>query len=65
MSKNSAFSKIETYKELEATIRMVRNRIALNPVEQPVSQLMAGHAPSISWHDVALLAIRAVRKLLN
>ena len=61
----NSFTKIRTYKELDATIRLVRNRIALNPVNTPVTQLKSGIVPSISWHDLALGLIRAVRKRLN
>lgn len=62
MSKRD-FSGIRNYAELEAALWMVRRDIATSNVSQQVSHFKA--QGGIQWTDVALLAIRALKKRLR
>ena len=65
MARNSAFSKIKTYEELETSLHMVQHQIKTNQVSKKVSQLSAASTPSFTWADAALIIIRALKKRLS
>ena len=62
---NRGFSNIQTYEELEASLRMVQNQIATNKVTQQVHGLMAGQLPTVNWNNVALFALRVIKRRLS
>ena len=65
MSKNRGIANIQTYEELEASLRMVQNQIATNKVTQQVHGLMSGQLPTVSWNNVALFALRLIKQRLS
>ena len=65
MARNSAFSNIKTYEELETSLHMVQHQIKTNQVSKKVSQLSAASTPSFTWADAALIVIRALKKRLT
>lgn len=65
MARNSAFSNIKTYEELETSLHMVQHQIKTNQVSKKVSQLSAASTPSFTWADAALIVIRALKKRLS
>ena len=65
MARNSAFSQIKTYEELETSLHMVQHQIKTNQVSKKVSQLSAASPPSFTWADAALIIIRALKKRLS
>ena len=68
MARNSAYSNIRTFAELESSLRMVHDQIEVNPLSQGVSQLKSvpAHAASnIDWADVAVFLIRALQRSLK
>ena len=65
MARNSAFSNIKTYEELETSLHMVQHQIKTNQVSKKVSQLSAASTPSFTWADAALIIIRALKKRLS
>ena len=65
MARNSAFSQIKTYEELETSLHMVQHQIKTNQVSKKVSQLSAASTPSFTWADAALIVIRALKKRLS
>lgn len=65
MARNSAFSQIKTYEELETSLHMVQHQIKTNQVSKKVSQLSAASTPSFTWADAALIIIRALKKRLS
>ena len=65
MARNSAFSQIKTYEELETSLHMVQHQIKTNQVSKKVSRLSAASTPSFTWADAALIVIRALKKRLT
>ena len=65
MGRNSAFSNIKTYEELETSLRMVQHQIKTNQVSKKVTKLSAASTPSFTWADAALIIIRALKKRLS
>lgn len=63
-SNKSVYSNIKSYEELEASIRMLRRMEDSNRFSSGVSQLLSGSRPRLSWTDLALVAIRSLRKRL-
>ena len=60
MTRNSGFSDIRTYAELETSIRMVQRQIRSNKVSRQVTGLMSGRGISIRWTDVVLVLLRVL-----
>lgn len=65
MTRNSGFSDIRTYAELETSIRMVQRQIRSNKVSQQVTGLMSGRGMSIRWTDVVLVLLRVLKRRLS
>ena len=68
MTKNSAYSNIRTYAELESSLQMARNRVEMSPLSQGVSQLKAvpkQAATEVDWATVAVFLIRLLQKRLK
>lgn len=65
MARNSAFSNIKTYEELETSLHMVQRQIKTNQVSKKVTQLSSVSTPSFSWADAVLIVIRALKKRLQ
>lgn len=59
----SDFSDIRTYAELEASIRMLRREIDANQLSRQVSYFRETGTPR--WTDLALFAIRALRRAIH
>ena len=65
MTRNSGFSDIRTYAELETSIRMVQRQIRSNKVSQQVTGLMSGRGMSIRCTDVVLVLLRVLKRRLS
>lgn len=65
MTRNSGFSDIRTYAELETSIRMVQRQIRSNKVSRQVTGLMSGRGMSIRWTDVVLVLLRVLKRRLS
>ena len=65
MTRNSGFSDIRTYAELETSIRMVQRQIRSNKVSRQVTGLMSGRGISIRWTDVVLVLLRVLKRRLS
>ena len=68
MARNSYYSNIRTYAELESSLRMVHRQIEGNTLSQGVSQLRSVPtqvAKDIDWADVAAFLIRVLQHYLK
>ena len=68
MTKNSAYSNIRTFEELESSLQMIHNQIEVNPLSQGVSQLKAvpkQAATEVDWATVVVFLIRLLQKRLQ
>ena len=59
-----SLSGIQSYAELEASLRVVEREIERSAVTRQMSFFSSGHGLSLRWTDVALLLIRALRRPL-
>ena len=68
MTKNSAYSNIRTYEELESSLQMVHQQIEGNPLSRGVSQLKAVPKQAVTevdWANVVVFLIRLLQKRLK
>ena len=68
MAKNSPYSNIRSYAELESSLRMIHRQLEATPLSQGVSQLKAVPSQMVSnidWCDVAVFAIRLLQNYLK
>lgn len=65
MTRNSGFSDIRTYAELETSLRLVQHQIQANKVSRQISGLMAGRGMGLRWTDVTLMVLRMLKRRLS
>lgn len=70
MAKNSSYSQIKTYSELETTLRMIKIQSERSKQQQQQQQpkmlsLKAGTSSALNWVDLGLVLLRGVKMLLT
>ena len=72
MGKNRGFSNIQSYEDLEASLKMVQNQIQTSKVtqqvqslSQQVQSLKAGNRPPVNWTAVALWVLDRIKQRLS
>jgi hypothetical protein len=67
MTSNKGFSNIQTYDELEASLRMVQRQIQQSQVSQRVSTFFSGGGgkPVINWTNIALFVLGILKQRLS
>mgnify|MGYP007069859341 CR=1 FL=1 len=70
MAKNRDYTGIQTYEELEATLRSVQGQLRKNRFSQQMNNLLAERKTPVrkktfNWTDVALFVLGRVKKRLS
>lgn len=66
MTSNKDFSNIQTYAELEASLRAVRLQIQQSQVSQRVNGFISGgQKPVINWTNIALFVLGILKQRLS